>query len=223
MGINWNGMRASAGAAALAIALVAGAPAQARMYKFTMTEQDADGSTNVGSGIVDTSSNYVYNSAGSFIGNYSMTNSAGRAGPTYNNFRSALNISNYNGGTVQIGTESFRTVNGTLYYVRNFIGGQNPYLTLFAPASIASGLFDEFKHGQYDISNSFAVSELYIFDLSTYQSTRTPLATFSPLSMTLQIGPAAPAPLVGGGLLSALAALLGLAMTRFGRRRNALA
>jgi len=43
--------------------------------------------------------------------------------------------------------------------------------------------------------------------------------------MTLRIepAPAAPAPLVGGGLLSALAALLGLGMTRFGRRRNALA
>jgi len=62
----------------------------------------------------------------------------------------------------------------------------------------------------------------HIFDNAFYIEDDTNFS-LNPISMTFKIGPAAPAPLVGGGLLSALAALLGLGMTRLGQRKTVLA
>lgn len=60
-----------------------------------------------------------------------------------------------------------------------------------------------------------------IFNFGTYTGIN--IYTYEPSTLTIGSGPAAPAPLVGGGLLSALAALLALGMTWFARRGNVLA
>ncbi len=220
--LNWNGLRASAGAAALALTLLAGAPAQAAMYKITMTEHDADGSTNVGSGIIDTANSYIYSGNGYFNAYYNMTDFSGIFKPIYQNFGGQFYVENYGSNRAGIYNSSYQTVGGIDFYQDNNMSGEISAESLFTPGAIANGQYDVFQLGQYDLGNSGGYFNMSTYNYNDGSYTGTP-SNFNPVSMTLRIGPAAPAPLVGGGLLSALAALLALGMTRFARRGNVLA
>ncbi len=205
MTVNWNGLRATTGAAALAVALVAGTPAQAKLYSFTLTETEIDNSTNVGSGVIDSNPNFTVDG----YGQYDVSNATGYFQPIYtDSVHSGFSASIGQDGYINISTDAYG--NGDHQHSQAF--GSIDTSNLLTANAISSGLYDEFNSGTYTFTDPHG----HWFSASGS-------GNFNPVSMTLRIGPPAPAPLVGGGLLSALAALLGLGMTRFARRGNVLA
>jgi hypothetical protein len=209
MATKWNRMRLSAGAVALAVALAAGAPANAAIYKFTFSDQG----TVLGSALVDSNPYFSSGDGSTYFG--AGFNAVNGSGAGYFN----TNFSQYHDGSgngfyhsfyytsryFNIGTSSYDPLNQNAFDY-NAAYGEIDDLA-FANFDLASGTFNGFKLGTYSLSN-----------IGGYSS--------SPQSFTattLTIGPAAPAPLAGGGILAGLISLLGFGFSRFGRRRQALA
>jgi hypothetical protein len=125
--------------------------------------------------------------------------------------------------TVEINTNSQQqNAHSGFTEYKSLSGEYNP-VSMFTSDALTSGLYNEFKSGTYALSNPEGYSATYSYDLPNYDNGSQTGGELNLASLSLKMAPAAPAPLVGGGLLSALAALLGLGMTRLGRRRDVLA
>lgn len=202
----WNRMRLSAGAVALAVALAAGVPANAAIYKFTFSDQgNVLGSIDVDSISYDS----YFDGLGYYYVNFKPINGSSsgyfqNSYPTFNDGSgNALRVYSYNGGMGFDATTS--STDGIGYDYNLTYGEVSP--NVLANFNLALGTYDGFGLGTYSLSSIGGYSA----------SGRSFPAT------TLTIGPAAPAPLAGGGILAGLVSLLGFGFTRFGRRRQALA
>ena len=95
----------------------------------------------------------------------------------------------------------------------------NPFVSAYFQNG---GSLDGLNVGEYMLSSVSGNSLSKSYSSDNSQLISSVFTSFNPISASLSIGPAAPAPLVGSGLFSALAALLGLGATRLGRRKLVL-
>lgn len=193
---NWNGLRAAVGAAALAIALVAGTPVQAKPYLFTVTATNSDSSVHEGSFVIDTAQKQGWNG----YAFYSLLNPTGffsfQTQPP-SSIRTDFQI---------FGGMNYLDIFNDSDYQHSHAYGEIDLSQLITASAYSTGDYNDFNSGTYAFTGIFAA---HSFGPSQFLD-------LSPVSMTLRIGPAAPAPLVGGGVLAALAAAIALLVTRGG-------
>ena len=212
MVLNWNGLRLSAGAAAMAFALVASVPASANIYKFTFSDQG----TEVGSFNIDSTPLSSFTDGSYYYGEYSnvLGSGTGFFKTNYTQFWSDPSSNGFfvysDGGNPEMngGTSSYGETLGNDYSYFGGMVGAN----FIADTNVSGSALDMFVPGTYSFYPYYSGS--YPSDQVLPQN----------LSLTIgPVGPAAPAPLAGGGILAGLVSLLGFGFTRFGRRRQALA
>lgn len=217
------------GAAALTLALVAAAPAEAKLYTVTMTAGQAGASPITGSMLLDTATEDAYGDSTFTVHHFWLTNPTGFFRTTLQDTSSGrtgeLGIGHYNSGgnaTLWMFNNAYAQ-DGMISYSeqRNIYGQMGDIGNLFTPAAIASGRFDEFLPGEHAMSDFSGGMYTDSYDMINFENSSS--VDLNATSVSLRFSPVAPAPLAGGGLLSALAALLGLSATRLIRRRSALA
>ena len=201
MAFKWNGIRATAGAVALAMVLAIGAPAQAATNFSGDMALPTWSTTNFGAGdgSVNVSPSEVITLTSSNNGHSGQTE--------FSHF-----ISDYTGSLSfdwSYSSADNDSMYDPAYYFQNIGGISNLVYLENSGALSSSGTAtlnlvrgDTFGWGIASLDGCCGAGQLSINNVS--------------------YAPRAPAPLVGSGLLSALAALLGLGATRLGRRKLVL-
>ena len=216
-------------AAALVMALGASLSAQAAPTKLTFTEHDANGQTYTGGFQIDTPLATQLFGNGYYLNYFSVSNFTGI-------FQIPTNQSDKNPFTDTTKPSIFADTNvpfvpfglgGQTYAFSDVLNTGNDFqesgaLIIANDPGIYTG--NEFIFGNYDLDLTQFSGQIYgdHYD-SIGNLVSSSAVTLNPLSATLRVGPAAPAPLAGAGLLSALAALAALAMTRLLGRKGQLA
>jgi len=215
-------LKTLASATALALSVVGGSSASATTIDFTTQTP----------GVITGS-----------IGGVSFASSGGPGGaPNIGNVfnmdaKNSLNNGTYNASygsdypTASILDVIFASPTNNVSFMFNNFGGGNGafYRALDAAGNLVSTGALDFGGDSYNPAYStFNVSGSGISTLEfnnnqdAYNSWEFGISSLS-YDASAPTGPGAPAPLVGGGLLSALAALMALATTRFGRRAGTFA
>jgi hypothetical protein len=211
MVLKWNGLRTAAGAAALAMALATGASAHANVYKFTFSDQGTVlGSLNVDSNPQHSSGDGTY-----YSGAYLSIPGSG-AGFFKTNYTQFFTDASSNGlhvfgdGIKTTFYGSASSYDGTSVDYNYLVGSVAG--SFIANGYVPGSALDMFVPGTYSFITDGSGSYPNFQTLPRY------------LSITIgPVGPSAPAPLAGGGILAGLVSLLGFGFLRFGRRQQALA
>ena len=226
-------MRTKTGAAALAMALMVSASARADVYDFGFTESDANGQTYSGGFKLDSNPVSSYSWDTGFQTIFAISDLTGiyalnpgesyRFGPFDGNVAVAQNIGSGPQFWAPVMTQVTDALTGNL-------GSRIAVFQVTNPAFFSSS--GKFVPGTYTIDGSSVAGQNITRYFDSSNNVVETGAEFAPLSASFTIAysgpsapsaPSAPAPLVGGGLLSALAALAALAMTRLLGRKSALA